>query len=70
MKIVNGDLGGRIQVNVRNKTRGFLKEKSCSTSMKASIQNLIQNVATIILEEAELEFRDNSKLNYLLPLLA
>ena len=68
-EIVNGDFDGRTQANVWNKTRDFSVQESCS-SMKASIQNLIQEFAAVVLEKGELEFWDMSELRALLPLLA
>ena len=44
-------------------------EESCS-SMKASIQNLIQEFRALVFEKEELEFRDKSELKALLLLLA
>ena len=38
--------------------------------MKASIQILIQEFTAVVSEKDELEFRDNSDLKSLLPLLA
>ena len=68
-KIVDGDLDGRIQVNLRNETRDFSEYESCS-SMKAPIQNLIQDFKPVVFEKEELEFRDMSELEALLLLLA
>ena len=67
-KVVDGYFDGRTQANVRNKTRGSSEYES-SSSMKASIQNLIQCEA-VVFENDELEFRDMSELKALLPLLA
>ena len=41
-----------------------------SSSMKAAIQNLIQELKAAVFEKDELEFRDMSELKGLLPLLA
>ena len=68
-KIVDGDLYGRIQANIRNKTRDSSVLESRS-SMEASIQNSIQEFKTAVFEKDELEFRDMSEPKALLPLLA
>ena len=68
-KIADGDLDGRIQANQKNKaTDSSLKESR--SSMKASIQNLIQEFTAVVFEKDELEIRDMSELKSLLPLLA
>ena len=67
--MVNGDLDGRYQANVRNKTRDSSLQETRS-SMKASIQNLIQEFTAVVLQKNELEIRDMSELKALLSLLA
>ena len=44
-------------------------QKFCS-SMKASIQNLIQEFKAVVFDKDECEFRDMSELKEILPLLA
>ena len=44
--VVNGDLDGRFQANLRNKTRDSSVCVSCS-SMEASYQNLIQELKVV-----------------------
>ena len=68
-KVVDGDLDGRIQANVRHESRDSSVLDSCS-SMKALIQNLIQEFTAEVFVNDELEFRDMSELKSLLPLLA
>ena len=68
-KVVDRELDWGIQANVRIKTRDSTEKESCS-SMKASIQNLIQKFTTVVFEKDETEFQDMSELESLLPLLA
>ena len=68
-KVVDGDLDGRIQAKVRTKSKNSSVQESCR-SMKASIQNLIQEFTAVVFENNELEFRGMSELKSLLPLLA
>ena len=67
--VVGGDLYGKIQVNVRNTTSESSLQESC-ISMKASIQHLIQEFKAVVFEKDDLEFRDVSEIEALLPLLA
>ena len=64
VKSFHGDLDGKIQANVRNKTRYSSVLESCSRVI-ASIQNLIQEIKTVVFENDELEFRDMSELKVL-----
>ena len=51
-KFVDGDFDGRgrIQADVSNKTGESSKKESCG-SMKASIQNLIQEFAAVVFDK-------------------
>ena len=63
-KIVDGDLDGRIQANVRKKTSDFSVLEVCS-STEASIQSLIQEVRAVVFVNDELDFRNLSELKTL-----
>ena len=67
-KKVDGDRDGRIKANLREKPEKFQWE-SCS-SMKESIQSLLQEINAVVFEKAEFEFRDMSELKEFLLLLA
>ena len=68
-KVAHGDLEGKTWANLKNKSRGFSVLKSCS-NMKAPFRNLIQEFKAVVFENDELEFRDMSELEALLPLLS
>ena len=67
-KVVDGDVDGRIQANVRNKTIDSSVQESYS-KRKVTIHNLIQEFTAVVFEKDELEFGDTSELKALLPLL-
>ena len=68
-KVVDGDPDGKIEAKVLKKTKDSFGSKSCS-SMKASIQNRIQEVRAVVFGNDELDFGEVSELKAFLPLLA
>ena len=67
-KVVVGDLDRTIQANLKSRARYFSIYESYS-SMKASTHNLMKEIETVVFETDEMEHRDKSELNALLPRL-
>ena len=60
-KVFDGDLEGKVQANVRIKTRCFSVQESCG-GMEVSIRILIQNFKAVVFEMNKLDFRGLSYL--------